>query len=161
MWKGRGELRTSVLASTITWPTHQVSLTLLTKMPAKAPTCFNFFNFHPVSTKYSMNLEHIILTKTHVFCFWNCYFSAGKLRHKLAAKKLTFGYIGNFTHLFDRRHWNSIKTEVCFEIELFVANSKISGLKFLKIVDFLPFWATKWLFFRPLYRYIFAKNGRI
>jgi hypothetical protein len=38
-------------------------------MPAKAPTCFNFFNFHPVSTKYSMNIEHIILTKRMFFVF--------------------------------------------------------------------------------------------
>jgi hypothetical protein len=33
----------------------------LSKMHAKAPVCFNFFNFHPVCTKYPMNIEHIIL----------------------------------------------------------------------------------------------------
>jgi hypothetical protein len=38
-------------------------------MPAKAPTSFNFFNFHPVSTKFSMNIEYIILTKDMFFVF--------------------------------------------------------------------------------------------
>jgi hypothetical protein len=31
----------------------------LTKMHAKEPTCFNFFNFHPVSTKFPINIEHV------------------------------------------------------------------------------------------------------
>jgi hypothetical protein len=30
--------------------------------------------------------------KSYVFCFWNCYILAGKLRHKLGAKKLKIGY---------------------------------------------------------------------
>ena len=29
---------------------------------ATVPVCFNFFNFHPVCTKYPINIEHIILT---------------------------------------------------------------------------------------------------
>jgi hypothetical protein len=33
----------------------------LTKMHAKALTCFNFFNFHPVSTKFCIDIEHVIL----------------------------------------------------------------------------------------------------
>jgi hypothetical protein len=41
----------------------------LTKMHAKAPTCFNFFNFHPVSTKFPMNIGHNILTNRMVFVF--------------------------------------------------------------------------------------------
>jgi hypothetical protein len=41
----------------------------LTKMHAKAPTCFNFFNFHLISTKFSMNIDHIILTKRIFFVF--------------------------------------------------------------------------------------------
>ena len=51
--------------------------------------CFNFFNFHPVCNKYPMNIEHIIILTNHMFfCFWNCYFLAGKLRHKPGAKKI-------------------------------------------------------------------------
>jgi hypothetical protein len=57
----------------------------LSKMHAKAPVCFNFFNFHPVCTKYLMNIEHITLTNR--MFFWNCYFLAGKLCHKPGAKK--------------------------------------------------------------------------
>jgi hypothetical protein len=34
----------------------------MSKMHAKAPILFNFVNFYPVSTKFSMNIEHIILT---------------------------------------------------------------------------------------------------
>jgi hypothetical protein len=40
----------------------------LSKMHAKSPICFNFFNFHSVSTKFPTNIEHIILTN-HVFLF--------------------------------------------------------------------------------------------
>jgi hypothetical protein len=36
-------------------------------MHAKTPICFNFFNFHPVSSKFSMNIEHIILTNRMFF----------------------------------------------------------------------------------------------
>jgi hypothetical protein len=96
----------------------------LSKMHAKAPVCFNFFNFHLVCTKYPMNIEHIILTlpppqtiqpvmsmpvrrlkfETKAcgggrflqivcfFCFWDCYFLAGKLLHKPGAKKLKISY---------------------------------------------------------------------
>ena len=39
----------------------------LSKMHAKAPVCFNFFNFHPVCTKYPMNIEHIILWRVNYF----------------------------------------------------------------------------------------------
>ena len=39
----------------------------LKKMHANAPPCFNFFNFQPVSTKFSINVEHVILTN-----FSNC-----------------------------------------------------------------------------------------
>jgi hypothetical protein len=41
--------------------------TRLTKMHAKALTCFNFFNFHPVSTKFPINIEHVILTNRMFF----------------------------------------------------------------------------------------------
>ena len=41
----------------------------LSKMHAKTPICFNFFNFHPVSSKFSMNIEHIILTNRMFFVF--------------------------------------------------------------------------------------------
>ena len=41
----------------------------LSKMHAKTPICFNFFNFHLVSSKFSMNIEHIILTKRMFFVF--------------------------------------------------------------------------------------------
>jgi hypothetical protein len=30
----------------------------LSKMHVKVPVCFNFFNFHPVCTKYPINIEH-------------------------------------------------------------------------------------------------------
>jgi hypothetical protein len=43
--------------------------TRLSKMHAKAPKCFNFFNFHPVSTKFPMNIEHIIPTNRMFFVF--------------------------------------------------------------------------------------------
>ena len=43
--------------------------TRLSKMHAKTPICFNFFNFHPVSSKFSMNIEHIILTNRMFFVF--------------------------------------------------------------------------------------------
>jgi hypothetical protein len=54
------------------------SLTRLTKMHAKAPTCFNFFNVHPVSTKFPMNIEHVILKNRMVFVFRIATFLAGK-----------------------------------------------------------------------------------
>ena len=60
----------------------------LSKMHAKVPVCFNFFNFHPVCTKYPMNIQHIILQIVCFFYFWNCYFLAGKIRHKPGTKKL-------------------------------------------------------------------------
>ena len=71
---------------------HGVKFTRLTKMHAKAPTCFNFFNFHPVSTKILIDIEHIILTNRMVFVFRIATFLAGKWRHKLGAKKLTVIY---------------------------------------------------------------------
>jgi hypothetical protein len=43
--------------------------TSLSKMHAKAPICFNFLNFYLVSTKFSMNIEHIILTNRMFFVF--------------------------------------------------------------------------------------------
>ena len=42
----------------------------LSKMHGKAPTCFNFFNFHPVPTKYPMNIEHVILIQIVWFLFF-------------------------------------------------------------------------------------------
>ena len=39
------------------------------KNACKAPICFTFFNFHPVSTKFTMNIEHIILTNRIFFLF--------------------------------------------------------------------------------------------
>jgi hypothetical protein len=50
----------------------------LTKMHAKALTCFNFFNFHPVSTKFPINIEHVILTNRMFFVFQIATFLAGK-----------------------------------------------------------------------------------
>jgi hypothetical protein len=41
----------------------------LTKMHAKALTCFNFFNFHPFSTKFRIDIEHVILTNRMFFVF--------------------------------------------------------------------------------------------
>ena len=41
----------------------------LTKMHAKALTSFNFFNFHPVSTKFRIEIEHVILTNNMVLFF--------------------------------------------------------------------------------------------
>ena len=54
--------------------------------------CFNFFNFHPVSTKFPMNIEHIILTNRMFFVFGIANFLAGKLCHKLGVKKLKINY---------------------------------------------------------------------
>jgi hypothetical protein len=61
-------------------------------MHAKAPTCFNFFNFHPVSTKFPVYIENTILTHRMFFVFRIATILAGKLRQKLAAKKLTVSY---------------------------------------------------------------------
>jgi hypothetical protein len=63
----------------------------LSKMHAKTPVCLKFFNFHPISTKFPMNIEHIILTNRMFFGF-GIYFLAGKLRHKLGAKKIKISY---------------------------------------------------------------------
>ena len=57
---------------------HPGTSTRLTKMHAKVPTCFNFFNFHPVSTKFPINIEHIILTNLLFFVFRIATFLAGK-----------------------------------------------------------------------------------
>ena len=54
------------------------AISRLTKMYAKAPTCFNFFNFHPVSTKFPINIEHVILTNRMFFVFQIATFLAGK-----------------------------------------------------------------------------------
>jgi hypothetical protein len=64
----------------------------LTKMHAKALTCLNFFNFHPVSAKFRIDKDHVILTNRMFFVYRIATFLAGKWRHKLAAKKLTVSY---------------------------------------------------------------------
>jgi hypothetical protein len=51
--------------------------TRLSKMHAEKPICFNFFNFHPVSTKFPMNIEHVILTNRMFFVFGIAKFWAG------------------------------------------------------------------------------------
>jgi hypothetical protein len=66
--------------------------TRLSKMHAKTPICFNLFNFHPVSNKFPMNIEHVILKNRMFFVFRIATFLAGKRRHKLGAKKLTVIY---------------------------------------------------------------------
>ena len=58
----------------------------LSKMHAKVPVCFNFFNFHPVCTIYPINIEHIILTNRMLF-FSELLLLTGKLLHKPGAKK--------------------------------------------------------------------------
>ena len=50
----------------------------LTKMHAKALTCFNFFNFHPVPTKFGIDIEHVILTNRMFFVLRIATFLAGK-----------------------------------------------------------------------------------
>jgi hypothetical protein len=50
-------------------PDYIACKTRLSKMHAKTPICFNFFNFHLVSSKFSMNIEHIIHTKRMFFVF--------------------------------------------------------------------------------------------
>jgi hypothetical protein len=57
---------------------HGVKFTRLTKMHAKVPTFFNFFNFHPVSTKFPMTIEHVILKNRMFFVFRIATFLAGK-----------------------------------------------------------------------------------
>jgi hypothetical protein len=52
--------------------------TRLTKMHAEALTGFNFFNFYPVSTKFPINIEHVILTNRMFFVFRIATFLAGK-----------------------------------------------------------------------------------
>jgi hypothetical protein len=49
----------------------------LTKMHAKALTCLNFFNFHPVSTKFRIDIENVILTNRMFFVFRVATFLAG------------------------------------------------------------------------------------
>ena len=44
----------------------------------KALTCFNFFNFHPVSTKFRIDIEHVILRNRMFFVFRIATFLAGK-----------------------------------------------------------------------------------
>jgi hypothetical protein len=56
----------------------EILFSRLTKMHAKALSCFNFFNFHPVSTKFPINIEHIILANRMVFAFGISTFLAGK-----------------------------------------------------------------------------------
>jgi hypothetical protein len=61
------------------------------KMHAKLPVCFNFFTFYPVCTKIPWT-QNIFLQIICLFCFWNCYFLAGKLLHKPGAKKFKISY---------------------------------------------------------------------
>jgi hypothetical protein len=90
------------------------NISRLPKMHAKALTCFNFFNFRPVSIKFPIHIKNVILTNRMVFVFRIATFLAGKWRHKFGGKKLTAIVIVNFMHLFGRRHWESHKTELRF-----------------------------------------------
>ena len=56
----------------------QISNARLSQMHAKTPICFNFFNFHPVSTKFAIDIEHVILTNRMFFVFRIATFLAGK-----------------------------------------------------------------------------------
>jgi hypothetical protein len=47
-------------------------------MHAKALTSFNFFNFHPVSTKFHIDIEHVIFTNRMFFVFRIATFWGGK-----------------------------------------------------------------------------------
>ena len=67
--------------------------TRLTKMHAKALTCFNFFNFHPVSTKFRIGMEHVI-PRNRMFLFF-------ELLHFWRENELA---IVNFMYLFGSRH---------------------------------------------------------
>jgi hypothetical protein len=58
-------------------PEHPI-FSRLTKIHAKALTCFNFFNFHSVSTKFRIDIEHVILTNRMFFVFRIAAFLAGK-----------------------------------------------------------------------------------
>jgi hypothetical protein len=44
--------------------------------------------FYQIFHEYRTYRSH----KSYFFCFWNCYFLAGKLRHKRGAKKLEISY---------------------------------------------------------------------
>jgi hypothetical protein len=55
-----------------------INYSRLPKMNAKALTCFNFFNFRPVSTKFTINIKNVILTNRMVFVFRIATFLAGK-----------------------------------------------------------------------------------
>jgi hypothetical protein len=57
-------------------PCH--AMPCLTKMHAKALTCFNFFNFQPVLTKFCIDIEHVILTNRMFFVFRIATLLAGK-----------------------------------------------------------------------------------
>ena len=57
------------------------------KMPTKAPTVLNFLILYHCSTKFSMKIEHTILTNRVVLIFLNFDILAGKYRHELGAKK--------------------------------------------------------------------------
>ena len=78
-------------------------LSHLSKMHAKTPICFNFFNFHPVSSKFSMNIKHIIRTKRMFFVFGIATFWRENDVTNLAPKNKQLA-IGNFMNLFDRRY---------------------------------------------------------
>jgi hypothetical protein len=70
-------------------PTNGALNSRLTKMHAKALSCFNFFNFHPVSTKFPINIEHIILTNRMVFVFGTSSSIVFSLLSKLSKSKAT------------------------------------------------------------------------
>jgi hypothetical protein len=63
------------LAVSHTYFNKKLDESRLTKMHAKAPT---YFNFHPVSTKFPMNIEHVILKSRMFFVFRIATFLAGK-----------------------------------------------------------------------------------
>ena len=72
-------------------------------MHAKALTCFNFFNFDRVSTKFPINIEHVILTNRMFFVFRIATFLAVNDVTNLPLKNEMLGMV-NFMHLFGRRH---------------------------------------------------------
>ena len=60
-----------------TWTLSRDCSSRLTKMHAKALTCFNFINFHPLYTKFRIDIEHVILTNRMFFVFQIATFLAG------------------------------------------------------------------------------------
>ena len=73
--------------------------------------CYNFFNFHADCTKFSIDIEHIILTNRAVFIFGLFIFWRENDVTNLAPKIYKLA-MTNIIYLFGRACCRNIETEV-------------------------------------------------